>query len=382
MLRRGLVIALAFMGASSSMIAQQKITLKNPSFEDFPSPAKAPNGWTDCGMPGETPADTQPNDAFQVTTRAYQGNTYLGLVTRDNETWERVSQKMSAPLEAGHCYDFSCFLARSDRYISATKTAALENFNKPVKLVIWGGNSPCDRREKLSESAVVEHTNWKVYDFKFKPTKGNYAYIMLEAYYKTNNAGKTLLPYNGNLLIDACSPIIEDPSCQPPKKDNPVVVVTKKDTPPVKKDTPVVKPPIKEKPVVAAQKTTDDLNLAKARKGEVFRTNIQFDADSSTLKPQFHAELDEVYNQLTKYSDVTIEVGGHTNGIPDHEYCDNLSTARARAIANYLYSKGLPRDQVLFKGYGKRVPIATNETAEGRALNQRVEIKILGVKLK
>ena len=72
-------------------------------------------------------------------------------------------------------------------------------------------------------------------------------------------------------------------------------------------------------------------------------------------------------------------VGGHTNGIPPHDYCDKLSTARAEAVAKYLIQKGIEDERIQFKGYGKRKPIASNNSEEGRKRNQRVEIKIISM---
>jgi outer membrane protein OmpA-like peptidoglycan-associated protein len=76
---------------------------------------------------------------------------------------------------------------------------------------------------------------------------------------------------------------------------------------------------------------------------------------------------------------ITIEIGGHTNNIPTNNYCDKLSTNRAKAVRDYILSKGISEDRVTFKGYGKRMPISSNATKDGRALNQRVEIKIISV---
>jgi len=54
-------------------------------------------------------------------------------------------------------------------------------------------------------------------------------------------------------------------------------------------------------------------------------------------------------------------------------------TARAKDIAEYLYDKGIPQSRITYKGYGKRQPIATNQTVDGRRRNQRVEIKIVSL---
>ena len=74
-----------------------------------------------------------------------------------------------------------------------------------------------------------------------------------------------------------------------------------------------------------------------------------------------------------------VEIGGHTNGIPEHAYCDRLSTQRAKAVAEYLVRRGIKQGRLKYKGYGKRQPVATNKTPDGRKRNQRVEIKILSL---
>ena len=80
---------------------------------------------------------------------------------------------------------------------------------------------------------------------------------------------------------------------------------------------------------------------------------------------------------LKKSPSIIIEVGGHTNGLPEHDYCDNLSANRARNVAKYLEENGVPKRQLKHKGYGKRQPIASNKNLRGRQQNQRVEIKVL-----
>jgi outer membrane protein OmpA-like peptidoglycan-associated protein len=75
-----------------------------------------------------------------------------------------------------------------------------------------------------------------------------------------------------------------------------------------------------------------------------------------------------------------IEVAGHTNNQPSDAFADQLSTARAKAVAEYLFAKGVDPKRVQYKGYGKRLPLVPNTSPEGRRTNQRVEIKILRVK--
>ena len=115
------------------------------------------------------------------------------------------------------------------------------------------------------------------------------------------------------------------------------------------------------------------------QKGKVLRfTNIYFKADSTNITVQSYPSLNDIFSFLSKNPDVIVEIGGHTNGLPkSDDYCDKLSSLRAKSVANYLTKKGIAVDRVKYKGYGKRSPIDTNKTVDGRKRNQRVEIKIL-----
>jgi outer membrane protein OmpA-like peptidoglycan-associated protein len=120
------------------------------------------------------------------------------------------------------------------------------------------------------------------------------------------------------------------------------------------------------------------LNAQTLNVGQVLRIEqLQFQADSSAIQQGSHSVLDGISDFLRANDRIIIEIGGHTNGLPDHDYCDRLSTARAKSVADYLYDKGIPVDRISYHGYGKRQPIATNSTVEGRRKNQRVEVKIL-----
>jgi outer membrane protein OmpA-like peptidoglycan-associated protein len=121
-----------------------------------------------------------------------------------------------------------------------------------------------------------------------------------------------------------------------------------------------------------------DLTPSMLSTGQTLRMErLLFEADSSRLTPECLPVLDEVYDFLAENGGIVIEIGGHTNSTPPDEFCDRLSTARSKSVADYLVGKGIDPKRVVYKGYGKRVPIASNATPEGRRLNQRVEIKIL-----
>ena len=155
------------------------ITLQNPSFEDMPRPGKPPRNWFDCGFQGETPPDVQPDPTFSVSKMPVDGGTYLGMVVRDNDTWESVSQKLSSPLKKGKCYEFSLHLSRSELYISVSRTSdETANYTTPAKLRIYGGYGHCDKQFLLAETKVIINHRWLEYKFRFEPIE-DYNYIIL-----------------------------------------------------------------------------------------------------------------------------------------------------------------------------------------------------------
>ena len=131
---------------------------------------------------------------------------------------------------------------------------------------------------------------------------------------------------------------------------------------------------------VQREKFIPDLEISKITVGTVLRINaLYFKADSTEVTPESFDVLNEVLDFLQKNQNVSIEIGGHTNTVPPHEYCDKLSTDRAKNVARFFYENNIPEDRVSYRGYGKRQPITQSESIEGRRLNQRVEIKVLSI---
>lgn len=127
-----------------------------------------------------------------------------------------------------------------------------------------------------------------------------------------------------------------------------------------------------------AQKILPELTAENLEQGEAVRMEqLQFDADSTSINSSSLPTLDELYNFLYDNPTIVVEIGGHTNGLPEHDYCDRLSNDRAKAVADFIISKGIEPKRLIYKGYGKRQPVATNQTPEGRRRNQRVEVKIV-----
>lgn len=403
MTTRSFLALLGCWWAVSGLMAQSgSIYLTNPSFEDMPQHSRTPIGWTDCGPVTESAPDVQPG-FWGVTKPAQHGNTYLGMVVRKKETWESVSQRLSRPLEKDKCYEFSMYLCRAEFYLSPVSVESRDsaNFVTPAKLRIWGGFNVCDKQYLLAETKPIISHRWLEYTFKLEPI-ANYTHITLEAFYNT----PVLFPYNGNVLVDNLSEI-KPISCDKPIEEMPVA-----EAPPAKPNAsvPAVAPPVTKPNTPATPRTGDttsprstsppsppannpmpkpaasegsiaNLRSADLKEGQTIRIDrLYFKADSAVILENSLPVLDELYTFMTKNPDVAVEIGGHTNSLPPDKYCDDLSTARAKAVYDYLIAKGIPASRLQYKGYGKRMPIDTNATVEGRRKNQRVEIKILKLK--
>lgn len=107
--------------------------------------------------------------------------------------------------------------------------------------------------------------------------------------------------------------------------------------------------------------------------------NIFFDYDKATLLQQSYNELHMLLELLNANPRMKIEVRGHTDGRGSDDYNRRLSENRAKAVVDYLVSKGIDPRRLQYKGFGKSKPIATNATEEGRARNRRVEFKIVAM---
>lgn len=399
------VLAFIVCGFSLCSYAQGVITLQNPSFEDMPRKGgqtfASIRGWHDCGLskfPSESPPDIHPvpSNAWEVSKPPYDGLTFLGMVTRHNDTYESLSQALSSPIQAGVCYNFSAFISRSELYKSATsRSEALENFVRPAVFQIWGGNSFCDKAELLGESPSVTNSDWKLYKFLFQPQR-THKYITIEAFYKT----PILEAYNGHVLVDKLSDIVPV-ECPIIPED----LVADVSDPPTKVEMTAsngttYSSSTTSRPKTGATSKTEDhatgnsntttfkaillpeLGGQRVFVGQKIRLNhLYFKADSVNLLPNSYKVLNELAAYLKAHSKTIIEIGGHTNTIPPDDYCDRLSTARAKAVKEYLISQGVPEHRLEYKGYGKRDPLIPYDkyNKEARYKNQRVEIKILSL---
>ena len=113
-----------------------------------------------------------------------------------------------------------------------------------------------------------------------------------------------------------------------------------------------------------------------------FAMDAFFDFDKSVLKPEARAKLDDLAVSIKGINlDVVIAVG-HTDSIGSNEYNQKLSIRRSEAVKAYLVGKGIDGNRIQAGGKGETAPVADNLAAEGRARNRRVEIEVVGTRMK
>jgi outer membrane protein OmpA-like peptidoglycan-associated protein len=116
--------------------------------------------------------------------------------------------------------------------------------------------------------------------------------------------------------------------------------------------------------------------LDRTCKVEVY--GINFDFDKASLKSGSEPALDSILQVFRAYPDLQLELAGHTDNVGKPEYNAKLSDARVNTVRGWLVGKGVNAERITAKGYGDSQPIASNESAEGRARNRRVELRKRG----
>lgn len=123
-------------------------------------------------------------------------------------------------------------------------------------------------------------------------------------------------------------------------------------------------------------KTIELKNIAIGSK--IALRNIFFDHGKATLRAESNAELDRLVKLMQDVPKLVIEISGHTDNTGSAAVNDVLSQQRADAVVNYLKGKGIAATRMTAKGYGSNIPVASNNSEEGRQQNRRTEFEIKG----
>lgn len=139
-------------------------------------------------------------------------------------------------------------------------------------------------------------------------------------------------------------------------------------------------PPVQAVPAVVVPKAPEILQLAAPEPLPIapeplFTPHGNYAFDRTEISPQFARDLDALAAVLIK-NDVGIYIDGHTDWMGTEEYNLDLAARRATGVESYLYNQGVASQLLQTRAYGESRPIADNMTAQGRAVNRRVEIEL------
>ena len=122
-----------------------------------------------------------------------------------------------------------------------------------------------------------------------------------------------------------------------------------------------------------------DYHFRQTQYGATFDIgDVLFDTDSARLRPAALDRLRPLAAYLRAEPGVRVRIDGHTDSRASQAYNQKLSEDRAQAVANALIDMGAGRARFEVRGHGETEPVASNETAQGRQRNRRVEVTLLG----
>ena len=127
------------------------------------------------------------------------------------------------------------------------------------------------------------------------------------------------------------------------------------------------------------QQLSQVLQTTESARGLIMNmSDVLFDFNKYTLKPEAREKLARVSGILLAYPGLKVQVEGYTDNIGSEEYNQKLSEQRAGSVREYLVGASVPDGNVVAAGYGKSNPIADNSTNAGRAQNRRVQLVVSG----
>jgi OOP family OmpA-OmpF porin len=106
------------------------------------------------------------------------------------------------------------------------------------------------------------------------------------------------------------------------------------------------------------------------------KAKIRFESGRATIDPDSAGLLDRLIETALRCPTANIEVAGHTDADGEDAFNRTLSEKRAQAVMDYIVKAGLPASRFTAVGYGSALPIASNDTDEGKAQNRRIEFMV------
>ena len=338
----------------SSLVWSQNL-VKNPSFEEYNQcPEEFGNLVTDIkGWSGATEGTT---DYFNSCSTAMNvpknfigeqetdfGKAYVGLyLLAPNDYREYLQAELVQQLIKGERYKISFYLSLADKSTLSVRDIGIlfsENkINEPTRkhisnTIFKSKNNTFNYTEMSRRDNFSDKLGWSKVEFEIV-ANGTENYLTLGNF--RNNTATKQLRHRGNkpaayYYVDMVSV------------------------------TPVFQNPFR-RPLV-----NDKIYVLK---------NIIFKTREYALDTASKEELKLLYGNIKDDASLFVEINAHTDTDGSPSYNELLSSKRAISVANYLVTLGLPKERLSWKGYGGKLPVAKNESTEGKQKNRRVEFML------
>ena len=350
---------------SQTQKAPPENLVPNPGFEEY---SDQPSGWYYSGrdfsrvaMYWTSPTAASPDiygPKVQIPKswaavgfgkiKSYQGVSHAGITVYGCDKGkphcrEYVQVQLTEPLVPGQRYGFTCMLAHLQKSVIVRNIGLWFSENEMDE----GTQDPILKDPVLSlDRFLPSDGKWYRWSGQFVADKSS-AYLLI-GNFKTDELSVVKMPVRSDLLygyyyLDDVRLFKIPPIIIPPQYDSP-------------------------------------LENFIPRPGQIVNlSRIYFEYDRSDFMPRALIQLDQLLAFLNKYPDMHVEIIGHTDKMGTDEYNQQLSMRRSTAVLNWLVAKGIKKERLRATGFGSSQPISTNATSEGRALNRRVEIKVLSL---
>jgi outer membrane protein OmpA-like peptidoglycan-associated protein len=107
-------------------------------------------------------------------------------------------------------------------------------------------------------------------------------------------------------------------------------------------------------------------------------SDVLFDSGRYTLRPAAREKLAKISGIVVAHPGLNLQVEGHTDSVGSDEYNQQLSERRSAIVRDFLVQQGVSSSSISARGFGKSIPVSSNDSAEGRAQNRRVELVVTG----
>lgn len=298
----------------------------------FGPKVRVPNYWSEKGF-GKQP----PHSGWAMT-----GLTTYGCTGKSTHCREYVSIQLNEPLVVGQIYYVEMYVSQLSGSFSSNNLGMY--FSEEKIDLMTDELIEVNPQFEVKDILKVKNSKWKKIGGQFTASK-EAEYLIIGNFRSDEN---TAFEADEDGTIPYAYYYIDDIE--------------------VKKLPPYLPVPIKE----------DDLSFVKIEEGKTIQLkDIYFDFDAWELHPRSFVELRKLVKILQEYPTMTIEIIGHTDSIGEDRYNKYLSRKRAKSVVAYLIDNAIKAQRLNYKGEGESMPIASNETEDGRGLNRRVEFKIV-----